>query len=344
MTRALGFVLALWMGPASAATTDGAIAVSNLRLVVARAGDSPDAIEPLLEQARFLGDHAALRRAVVLAQDLPETADGWLLRARVSTTVHRFDQAQRELDAAAQAGADACRVRRLRSVALAASDRAREAAALLDRTCREDASGLATRATVLASLGQHEAADRAFAAALDALDTTSPFPAAWLHFARGVLWAERAGDPGRGEQHYRRAVAVLPQFVLAQVHLAELEVARGAVSPALDRWSAVAAPAVDPEVDRLLATILRRCGDEAAARARFDAVRSHYARLERDLPGAFAHHRDAVERALHPEPPPSMDVPPPAGCERLRARGPIPARGAPGIDAARRPRPAVRMP
>jgi tetratricopeptide (TPR) repeat protein len=191
---------------------------------------------------------------------------------------------------------------------------------LLGPACCADAAGLATRAIVLAHLGRHDAADRAFADALAALDTTSPFPAAWLHFARGVMWAEHAGDAARGERHYRLAVAVLPQFFLAQVHLAEIEVARGEVAAALGRLSMLAPSPANPEIDLLRGAILRRCGDEMDARSRFDAARRGYARLADELPDAFAHHREAVERAAR-TPAPRGGSRRPAGCTRLDRGG-----------------------
>ena len=40
-----------------------------------------------------------------------------------------------------------------------------------------------------------------------ALRTTSPFPFAWIHFARGLLWSEFAGDARRGEAAYDLALA-----------------------------------------------------------------------------------------------------------------------------------------
>src|SRR5262249_6918417 len=118
-------------------------------------------------------------------------------------------------------------------------------------------------AAAYASLGRFAEADRAYAEALQALDTTSPFPSAWIQFARGTMWAEQAGEPARGEALLARAVSELPEFVTANVHLAELEAARGDAGAATARLERVTAGSRDPEALAALGVLHARAGEPA---------------------------------------------------------------------------------
>src|SRR5262249_8522415 len=83
----------------------------------------------------------------------------------------------------------------------------------------------AALAAAYGAAGRADEADRTYRSALNDLDTTSPSPHAWLWFARGELWAGR--DPARAEIFYARALAHLPEFAAAGIHLAELAAAPG---------------------------------------------------------------------------------------------------------------------
>src|SRR4029453_7900829 len=55
-------------------------------------------------------------------------------------------------------------------------------------------------------------------------DGVSPFPLAWVCFHLGMLWGELVPvpDPNLAALWYRRAIAYLPGYIKARVHLAEL--------------------------------------------------------------------------------------------------------------------------
>lgn len=282
MMRAALLLLAACGAAAPPGTTDGAIALANLDQLIAQRGDAPGVEELLLARARFLGDDDALDRAVALAEARPcLTADDHLRRARARSAVHRFADALADLAALRTPAAD-----ELRASILVATGRAREALpALIARARRPTYGALSALATARGALGDFAEADRLYAAALDQLDTTSPFPYAWTELARGILWAEQAHDAGRGERHYRRALAYLPQLATARIHLAELEAARGEVAAAIARVAPVAA-AGEPEALGLLAELhtgTRRALARVAATARFEALLARH-------PLAFADH------------------------------------------------------
>ncbi len=143
-------------------------------------------------------------------------------------------------------------------------------------------------AASLGALGSFDEADAAYDEALQTYRDVSPLPVAWIEFQRGVLWAERAGDRERGREHYELAVSVLPGYVVAGVHLAELEAAAGESDSAVARLRAIALVTEDPEPLSRLAALLpesdtsrKTLGDEA--RSRYDALLSTY-------PKAFLDH------------------------------------------------------
>ncbi len=233
-------------------TTDGAIAVANLDALLERQVD----VELLLARARFLADHDALHRAVALA----EQSGDLRIRARAHGAAHRFGDALDELAALEQTGVD---VTVERATLYVAVGRTAEALPLLERAV-ERAPGYPTHgalAGALAASGAYDAADREYDEAAAALDTTSPFPYAWLELARGTMWAEQAGDPARGEAAYLRALHYLPQFATANLHLAELEATRGDRAAALARVDRVLAIADDPEAHALAARLAIASGD-----------------------------------------------------------------------------------
>jgi tetratricopeptide (TPR) repeat protein len=303
MTRP-GLVLALSVAAAgsvpaaerTSVTTSGAIAVANLDHQIAQRGD----VDLLLARARFLGDDDALDRAAAAAEGAAGTAQGLLVRAVARSAVHRFADALADVDAAERAGARRDRTGAVRASILVATGRAAEVVPELE--CLEALRpGFASRSALAgayAAEGRFEEADALYVAALGDLDTTSPFPYAWVHFARGVLWAEEAGDPARGEAAYRRALDYLPGFVAAGVHLAELEAARSDLASAVPRLERLVAASGEPEAEALLGRLHVRTGDPERGRAEIERARGRFERLLARHPLAFADH--AAEFYLGP--------------------------------------------
>lgn len=280
-------------------TTSGAIAIANLDHQIEQARDDDGRIELLLSRARYLGDYGALDRAAVGAETSSATGESLLRRAQTRAAAHRFADALADLDAAQRAGIAASRIDAQKMPILIATARAAEALPALE-IAAERTPGYSTHgalATACAELGSYDRADREYAAALADLRTTSPFPYAWLYFARGTMWSEQAGDPVRGEAFYRKALAHLPQFAAANVHLAELETARGEFEAAAARLERVLAASEEPEARALLGEIRLRGGDPAGARD-IDRARRHYEALLARFPLAFADH--AAEFYLGP--------------------------------------------
>jgi len=285
-----GLLLMLGSRTLARETTNGTIALQNLDFQIAQHAADPAADELWLMRARYLADYDALDRGAAAA-DLPaDGADRLLRRARARAAVHRFNDALADLAAAERDGADAATVFRVRAAIRIAQGAADEVIPTLEAAARRE-PGFTTAsalATAYAGAERYADADREFAVALAALDTTAPFPYAWLCFARGTMWAEQAGDAVRGSVHLERALAYLPQFVAARLHLAEIDAHAGRTAAA-ERRLAPLAQSGDPEVLALLGT-LHSTADPARGGREIAAAADRFEMLLARQPLAFADH------------------------------------------------------
>jgi tetratricopeptide (TPR) repeat protein len=126
---------------------------------------------------------------------------------------------------------------------------------------------------------------------LSAYDDVSPFPLAWVCFQLGMLWGELAPvpDPNLAALWYRRAIAYLPNYVKARVHLAEIYASQGRTGDA----EALLLPALsssDPEVRWRLADVLIAQGRFEEGEGQLGAARSGFDDLLGKHFLAFADH------------------------------------------------------
>jgi tetratricopeptide (TPR) repeat protein len=252
-------------------------------------------VELLLTRAQFTGSFADFDRAIELAEgavrEQGTDPKALLLRARTSSAVHRFDDAVRDLDSAARLGADIDA--RLASIRIAQGRELESARAFararVERVASLEHLGLLANAE--AALGEFDAADEHYAAALETLHDVSPFPVAQLCFQRGVMWAEQAGKPERALPHYVEAVRRLPAYVVANVHLAELEVGLGRRDAAIERLRGLVDQSTDPEPAGLLGKLLLAQDAHAAdGPALIQRARASYQTLLERHRGAFLDH------------------------------------------------------
>jgi tetratricopeptide (TPR) repeat protein len=205
--------------------------------------------------------------------------------------VHRFEDSLRDLDAAARLGADVDARRASIHLALGRDlEKARAfAKSRVDRSPSLEHLGMLAIAE--AALGDFDAADDHYQAALDSLRDVSPFPVAQLSFQRGVMWGEQAHRPDRALAFYAEAVRRVPQYVVANVHLAELEASTGRREAAIERLRRVVeqsqTPGHDPEPFGVLAELLlERDPHDGSAAALIERARQGYDTL-------LARHRTA---------------------------------------------------
>jgi tetratricopeptide (TPR) repeat protein len=290
------------------AATDGEIAAINLESArrhawarFVRGHGLPGLAETIVDQERlaeqFLGDLDALDRLIALASQFASVDDsyrGALVQAEVASTVHYFAHARAHLARAASMGGpqkeidrqtlsidQACGVE-LDSV-LAERQRI---AAVSDRL--ED---LVPLGAILADLERFAEADGIYRQALYAYDDISPFPLAWFCFQLGSLWGELVPVPdlNLATFWYRRAIAYLPGYVKARVHLAEIYASQGQTKDA----EALLMPALssrDPEVRWRLSDVLTAQERFEEAKTQLDAARLGFDELLRRHLLAFADH------------------------------------------------------
>jgi hypothetical protein len=288
--------------------TDGEIAAINLDSMRRRAwvrfdqdacrlGVAEAVVDSERLTAQFLGDLDALDRLESLAAQFARVDNSYraeLIHAEVASTVHRFAEARDHLARAAQLGALREDIER-QSLAIDQAcgvdlegvlDARRRIAAVSDRL--EDWVPLGA---VLADLERFAEADAVYSQAFYSYDGTSPFPLAWVCFQLGMLWGElvHTPDPILAALWYDRAIAYLPGYVKARVHLAEIFLSQDQIDDAEAQLLPVLSSR-DPEVRWRLAEVLMAQDRFEAAESQLDAARFGFDALLARHPLAFADH------------------------------------------------------
>jgi tetratricopeptide (TPR) repeat protein len=212
--------------------------------------------------AQFLGDLDAPDRLEALASQFARVDDSTraaLVQAEIASTVHRFDDARGHLAHALMGGP--CEAVERHSLTIDQARGVELDAVLAERRRIATVSGrledLVPLGAVLADLERFGEADAVYRQAFYSYEGVSPFALAWVCFQLGVLWGELVPipDPSLAASWYRRAIAYLPGYVKARVHLAEICASQGRTGDA----EALLLPALssgDPEVRWRLADAL----------------------------------------------------------------------------------------
>jgi tetratricopeptide (TPR) repeat protein len=292
----------------SPSATDGEIAAINLESARRRGWSRfaqdprrPGVAEAVVDYerlaAQFLGDPDALDHLDELASQFGLVDDSFraaLEQAEVASTVHRFDDARGHLARAALLGGppEAIEHHRLAidqacGVGLDAVLAARRRIATVSGRLED----LVPLGALLADLERFTEADAVYRQAFDSYDDVSPFPLAWVCFQLGMLWGELVPvqDPDLAALWYRRAIAYLPGYVKARVHLAEIYASQNRTGEA----EALLLPALssgDPEVQWRLADVLTAQERFEEAGKQLDAARCGFEGLLGKYPLAFADH------------------------------------------------------
>lgn len=284
-------------------TTSGHIALANLDAQIdgllprrhAAVGDLSGAVELLLLRAHLRGSITDGEYALELAQQhveqAPTAGASYLSRALARAHFHLFESALEDLDIALACGADSAVVSDERAMVLESIGRYQEALDL-----RRQAHGLrpsfrstAGLASALAATGQTAEAQRLFDCARDTYRGVSPFPLATLSFRCGHMWLE-AGQPRRARSGLADALARVPGYAAAALHLAVADAADGDVDAAIVRVLPFAEACQDPEYADHLGRWLFSLGREREARRWIERAASSYDELTQRFPAAFADH------------------------------------------------------
>src|SRR5580693_1090814 len=263
--------------------TDGEIAVINLesarRRSWSRSFEDPtrdNAAETVVEHEQLtlqlVGDVFALDRVELLAAQLDQAdtaARAMSIRAQVASMAHRFAEARQYLAQAEIGGAPTADVDRLRLNIDQACGSNLDSVLDARRRAATETNGLedfVALGSLLADLRDFDAAHRTYKQALQAYRDVSPFPIARVFFQLGMLWGELAPEarPALAAQWYRQAIAILPMYTKARVHLAEIYSSDSSLHDAEALLRSIVIVG-DPEVDWRLADVL-------AARGKFEAA------------------------------------------------------------------------
>jgi hypothetical protein len=290
------------------AATDGEIAAINLESArrhawtrfahdPRRPGVAEEIVDDEILVAQFLGDLDALDRLEALASQfgyVEDTSRAALVHAQVASAAHRFEDARGHLVRAALMGGE--------------RDVIERHVLTIDQACGVDLHAvLAARRSVAAASGRLEdlvplgavladlecfaEADAVYRQALYSYQGISPFPLAWVCFQLGILWGELTPvpDPDRAALWYQRAIASLPGYVKARVHLAEIYASQNQTGDA-ETLLRPALSSRDPEVRWRLADVLIVQARFDEAEAQLDAARVGFEELLWKYPLAFADH------------------------------------------------------
>ena len=285
------------------ATTSPQIAITNLNSQIASAekivAKAPERIEfrkqlfkLLATRAQFLGTFADFDRMAELTTSAPSSIDEYLLRIKFLTTIHDFSEAERLLLAGEKVYAESDELKRLWiPIKLARRENLSEvrSKALTELNKTRSYGNLVMMAGIESELGNFDIADQLFSEAITNYNDASPMPIAYLLFQRGVMWSEKAGDAVRGRKLYMEAVHYLPQFVVAEVHLAEAERSIGDSSGAIERLKIIS-ETQDPEPSGLMGELLTEAGRKSEANIHLTLARTRYNDLLQKYPFAFADH------------------------------------------------------
>ncbi|HEY7504021.1 MAG TPA: hypothetical protein VH700_07965 [Gemmatimonadales bacterium] len=292
----------------SPAATDGEIAAINLESArrsawarFARDPRLPGAAEAVVDHERlviqFLGDLDALDRLEGLAARFAEVDASYraaLVQAEVASAAHRFAEARNHLARAARLGGPAEDTER-QILAIDQACGVGLEAVLAARRRIAAASGrpedLVPLGAVLADLQRFTEADAVYRQAFGRYDAISPFLPAWTCFQLGMLWGELTpvSAPSRAALWYGRALAYLPGYVKARVHLAEICTSQGHTGDA-ETLLLPALASGDPEVRWRLAEVLMAQERFEEAEVQLEAARSRFEQLLSRHLLAFADH------------------------------------------------------
>jgi tetratricopeptide (TPR) repeat protein len=307
--------------------TDGAIAVINLESTRLRSWtrfwdtpERPGIADTIVEQelltAQFRGDPKALDRLVTLVNQLvranPEGAQTSLIAAQVACATHRFAEARASLAQAATRGAPPDAIERVSlSVDQATGkDLPRLLAVRRQRAAQQGCwDELVPLGALLADLGEFDEAERTYHRALRKYQGPSPFALAWMCFELGTLWGERVLAPRQrlAAQWYRAAIDILPCYVKARVHLAEILLDRGETED-VENLLRPAIASGDPEVHWRLAEVGQAAGNADEAKTLMEAARTGFESLLAKHPLAFADHATEFYLADGADPPKALEL------------------------------------
>ncbi len=290
--------------------TDGDIAVDNHQNSLARLyqifEDQPNnlsissaIINSELINSQFLGDYSSLDRLSDLSEKLLNTnlksPKAYIQVAQISASMHQFNICMDYLRKAELLNGNRNEIGHVQMSVLQAT--AKDQSGILDlRKEKAISSGvpedLISYAALLADDGQIEKANLIYLKALHyKYKNPSPFIPAWICFQIGLLWGEIAkhNDKDLASYWYKKAIAYIPKYTKARVHLAEIYTASGRNELALQILQPALA-STDPEVSWKISDIYAMDNQPKYSAQYLQLANSIFTSLLERYPLAFADH------------------------------------------------------
>jgi hypothetical protein len=278
-------VNALHSSLALPAATDGTLALINHESILDRCwqtiernperlGIAAQLIDEEYRRSHFLGDSGALDRLLALSDTFrrqrAESGEAYLLAAQIASLVHHFEQAKMYLETAANLDAQAHSILRQQlSIDHATGHNWEDVLETRQSLSAKNPSlqELVGLGALYAEIGLYQDAENAYLKAITEDREHSPFSLAWACFQLGVLFGETItpADPAAARYWYEQALAYLPAYTHARVHLAELHLDAGHCDQALNLLLPIK-DSDDPEVSWRMAQIYTQLGNAHDAR------------------------------------------------------------------------------
>lgn len=293
--------------------TDGDIAVNNHLSSLARLhrifevqpnrlGISAAIINGELINSQFLGDYTSLDRLSDLSEKVlinnSNSGAAYIQAAQISASMHLFDISKDYLRKAELLDGNRNEIKYVQmSVLQATSKDQGEVLALREESVISSGSpeDLIPYAALLADMGEIEKANLIYLKALNyKYKNPSPFIPAWICFQIGLLWGEIANPNSKdlASFWYSKAMAYIPKYTKARVHLAEIYTATGKNELALQTLQPALASA-DPEVSWRISEIYAIKNQPKYSEQYLQLADTIFTSLLERYPLAFADH--AVE-------------------------------------------------
>ncbi|MDN3987895.1 tetratricopeptide repeat protein [Zwartia vadi] len=247
--------------------TDGELARLNHESILRRCRnilnvsfERTGVLEALIDEEQkriqFLGDYAALDRLSILSKEILSsegvTGNHYLAAAQIASARHHFSDSVDLLSLADRHGIDSDLIIPV-SLSIDQATGKNLDSVLSTRIARANQESsiqnLVPLAALYADLGEYDKAHLTYLKAIHEYSDLSPFALAWVCFHLGMLHGEIVPEPDLDEAAgwYQAAIAYIPDYVHARVHLSEIYIERNM----LDQAAALLNPILDthdPEV------------------------------------------------------------------------------------------------
>lgn len=298
------------LGYQTISCTDGEIAVDNHLNSLARLyqifEDQPDnllisgaIINSEFINSQFLGDYASLDRLSDLSKKLLNTnlksPKAYIQVAQIYASMHQFNICMDYLRKAELLNGNQNEIDYVQMNVLQATAKNRSGVLELRKEKVINSGAPADLISYAALLADDDQIEKANLIYLQALyykyKNPSPFVPAWICFQIGLLWGEIAKHSNKdlASYWYNKAIAYLPKYTKARVHLAEIYTASGRNELALQTLQPALA-STDPEVSWKISDIYAMDNQPNYSAQYLQLTNTLFTNLLERYPLAFADH------------------------------------------------------